>query len=259
MLNLEWLQAFLPLGMVSPVGKWTPTGAGVLLHRPPFVWLVTAAHVVPDEESRMAALVPTTADGRELVDLKTIQTQFKIRWIYDRSSDLASTLMPVGEQMRIKAIPAELCLSSDQLIPSMQTYTVGCPYGFMGFDPQKAAPLVMSGVIAGVDPSKSRVLTTSPTFPGNSGGPLVVIRSPISPQGGMVVGRPVVYLGGIVLQVAQIGSYPSSVLGGSTPGAPPLHLGVAIGMEKVQQLLDSEESRAMTSSLKPTGPETKGA
>jgi hypothetical protein len=259
MLNLEWLQAFLPLGLVADNGAWTPSGAGVLLHRPPLVWLVTAAHVVPDEGKRFAALVPTTADGRELVDLHSILKQFKLHWIFDRESDLAATLMPLGENMRVKAIPDAFCLDSAQILPSMQSYTVGCPYGFLGFDPQKAAPLVQAGIIAGVDIGKARVLTTAPTFPGNSGGPLVVIRSPISPGGSITVGAPVVLLGGIVLQLAQIGAYPSSVLSGSNAGHPPLHLGIAVGMEKVKQLLAGEDARTLTGVATSAQIDSKGA
>lgn len=254
MLDLEWLQAFLPLGKVAEDGSWSPTGAGVLLHRPPVIWLVTAAHVVPSETSRIAALVPTTSDGRELVDLRAIQQQFKSRWILDKASDLAATLMPIGPNLKIKAIPSQFCVESTSVLPSMQAYTVGCPYGFLGFDPRRAAPLVQDGVIAGVDPKKCRLLTTAPTFPGNSGGPLVVIRSPILPGGGATFGKQVVLLAGIVLEMVQIGAPGSAALGGSTPGSPLLHLGVAVGMERVNSLLESEEARALTASIVPSTP-----
>ena len=256
MLDREWLQAFLPLGKVSEDGSWTPTGAGVLLHRPPVVWLVTAAHVVPPEPSRVAALVPTTTDGRELVDLRAIQERFKTSWVYDKASDLAATLMPIGPAMKIKAIPAACCVDSSNVVPSMQAYTVGCPYGFLYAD--VSAPLVQGGVIAGVDPGKAQILTTAPTFPGNSGGPLIVIRSNVSPAGGVTVGRQVVLLAGIVLQMAQIGTYPTNLLSGHTVGGPVLHLGVAVGMERVSSLLESEAARAMTAAVHPTATNKAG-
>ncbi|MFC1981442.1 hypothetical protein ACFLVN_04275 [Chloroflexota bacterium] len=118
----------------------------------------------------------------------------------------------------------------------MQCYIVGCPYGVRGFDPQRATPLVVDGIVAGLDPSSSTIYTSVPTFPGNSSGPIIVRRDPFNPAGGLVVGQPVLLLAGIILQASVV-----SVLGvlGSSP-LPPLHLGIGVSIEAALQLAKSE-------------------
>jgi hypothetical protein len=121
----------------------------------------------------------------------------------------------------------------------MPCFTIGCPYGLRGVDPGKATPLVLDGVIAGVNQSNRRIFTNAATFPGNSGGPLIAVRSPFAPDGSMMVGRPTVLLAGIVLQSALV---PSPMPGDLTP---PLHLGVAAPADAVLGLLDSEQAQAI--------------
>ena len=85
--------------------------------------------------------------------------------------------MPSSPDFCIKAVTAEKCLRMTELVPSMPCFTVGCPYGLHGLNPQEATPLVLDGVISGVDPVSRKVYTSAPTFPGNSGGPLIALRT----------------------------------------------------------------------------------
>jgi S1-C subfamily serine protease len=131
-----------------------------------------------------------------------------------------------------------------EIIPSMLSFTVGCPYGLPGVDPQQATPLVLHGAISGVNRESRKIYTSAPTFPGNSGGPLLVVRPPFDPSGRTImVGSPTVLLAGIMLE--------SALLSSPIPGdkIPPLHLGVAAPIEAVFTLLDSPQAQELESRL----------
>jgi hypothetical protein len=104
---------------------------------------------------------------------------------------------------------------------------------------------VLSGIIAGVNSGTNRIYTSTPTFPGNSGGPLIVIRSPFLPEGGMTIGKTVL-LAGIMLESMLIPPQKQ----GDAP-MPALHLGVAAPTDAILGLLDSEDARAITTKIAP--------
>lgn len=240
MLTSEWLSAFVPLGIMQSSDEWIPLGAGVLFHDPPIVWLVTANHVVNSAKGvGMAPLVTKSNGGIAVVGIQDYQHNYGYRWHSDVTRDIAITLMPVSAEWRIKAIDESLCIKISELVPSMACYTVGCPYGARGFDPQRATPLVLDGIISGLDPESGSIYTSVPTFPGNSGGPIIVRRDPFNPSGGLTVGAPVLLLAGIMLQVWLVPSPdpsgPSSI--------PPLHLGVGITIEAALNLIRSPSAR----------------
>ena len=130
----------------------------------------------------------------------------------------------------------------------MPSFTVGCPYGIHGVDPQQATPLVLDGVISGVDTASRKIYTSAPTFPGNSGGPLIAFRSPLLPMGGMEVGRYILGFAGIMLETRLLpATDPVSRI-------PPLHLGVAAPADAVLALLESDQARAITDRVKQLQP-----
>lgn len=236
MLSRDWLNAFVPIGLLRSPTEWGPIGAGVLLHDPPVIWLVTAAHVVRAAHGgELAPLVTRGQGGLTVVKLGDIQREHGYQWHFDDKRDIAATLMPLSSDWRVKAIDERLCIKTADLLPSMQCYTVGCPYGVRGFDPQRSTPLVLDGVIAGVDPSSGTLYTSVPTFPGNSGGPIIVRREPFSHGGGVVVGQPVVLLAGIILQARLV----SSENPAASAQLPPLHLGIGISVEAALGLIKS--------------------
>lgn len=237
MLTREWLSAFVPIGVLRAPNDWVPIGAGVLFHDPPVVWLITAAHVVKGAKGhKVVPLVTHAKGGLVVIQLDDIQSKYGYGWHLHEKLDIAATLMPLSPDWQIKAIGEKLCIKMDELVPSMQCYTVGCPYGVRGFDPQRATPLVLDGIIAGLDTSSSTIYTSAPTFPGNSGGPIIVRRDPFNPAGGLVVGQPVLLLAGIILQASVVSAQNAS---GSSP-LPPLHLGIGVSIEAVLQLTKSE-------------------
>ena len=235
MLDAQWLKAFVPIGHLKSSHEWLPAGAGVLYLHKSLIWIITAKHVV-EGGNNTALLVSQKNKNTAVIDLQEIHKQNKLRWLYHNRCGLSASLMPVSNDFDIKAIGKENCIRADEVIPSMQCYTVGCPHGVRGFNPETTTPLLLSGIISGVNPKDKTIYTSTPTFPGNSGGPLIVFRSPITTGGNMTVGLPTVLLAGIITSFILV---PESA---TWNGVPPLHLGVAISIEEIEHLLNSDEA-----------------
>jgi hypothetical protein len=246
MLSNEWLSAFAPVGVLKADNQWAALGACIFFHKPPIVWLVTANHVV-EKAGRQALTVLVTRSSGEgiiVVEVGKILAQHAVSWVQDEVNDLAVAPMPTPVDTGIKAVTAENCLRLDNLVPSMPCFTVGCPYGLPGVNPERPTPLVLDGVISGVDPRTRKVYTSTPTFPGNSGGPLIAVRSPFNPQGMMTVGSPTVFLAGIMLSTNLL--YDPD----STSRLPPLHLGVAAPTDALLALVESDQALAISERVK---------
>jgi hypothetical protein len=213
----------------------------VFFLKPPLLWLVTANHVVEaiGQDALSALVTQSSGDAVTVVEVGKILAGHNLAWVRDDGSDLAAAPMAVSPDLQIKAVSREWCLSFQDLVPSMPCFALGCPYGLRGVNPQRATPLVLDGVISGIDPTSRRIFTSVPAFPGNSGGPLIVVRSPFDPGGSLAVGRRTVLFAGVMLQSALI-----------SPGVPafqtpPLHLGVAVPADAVFELLDSAPAQAV--------------
>lgn len=243
MLSREWLQAFVPVGVAAGPGQWVATGAGVLFLEHGLLWLVTARHVVLEAgKDHVSPLLTTTDGGVVVVQIGKVQHSAGFAWVEDERADLAATPLPTTSGLAVKAVTRRECIPIGDVIPSMPSFTVGCPYGLAGLEPGRPTPLVMDGVVSAVRPSEDLIFTSAPTFPGNSGGPLMVYRNPFAPSGALVVGEPVVYLAGIILQTQLVADH-------RHPGIPPLHLGMARSSDAILRLLDSEAARATAARL----------
>ena len=236
MLSSEWLSTVVQLGVLSSPDRWTATGAGIFVNNEPVLWLVTARHLVQPD---LVAMLTRDVGGRAFFPLQVMLEDFDLEWVEDESRDLAALVVPVLPKARMKAIDRTNMLDVEDLVPSMPAYAIGCPYGIDGLDPSTATPLVMDGIIAGKDDASGRIFTTAATYPGNSGGPLIVIRSPINPAGGLEVGRPTVFLAGVIL------SFATAIQPAERDDAPPLHLGVAQTCRDILGLLESSKAREM--------------
>src|SRR5262249_21132417 len=153
--STEWLSAFAPVGSLQEDNLWVAAGAGVFFNKPPLLWLVTANHVVEAVGPQKVSVLVTRSDnnGVVIVELGNCLAARRISWARDPHNVLAATPMPVSPEFGLKAVSAGDCLSLEELLPSMPCFTVGCPYGLRGLDPQRATPLVLDGVISGVDRS----------------------------------------------------------------------------------------------------------
>jgi len=244
MLTDEWLSVFAPVGVLKQPDAWQPLGAGVLFHTGSCLWLLTADHVIRDASGEhVAVLVNHHKDGMVVVDLTEVHQQHDVQWVRNPSLDVAASLMPSSPDWNIKAATEDFCISLKQILPSMPCYTVGCPYGVATLDQKRATPLVLDGVVSGVNPDSRLIYISAPTFPGNSGGPVLVIRVPYDPGGSLVVGRPTVLLAGLVREMALVQA------NGSSHAAPALHLGIGVSIEVALELLKSEVAVAQMEKL----------
>ncbi len=257
MLSPEFLNTALPLGLLSSDGSFRPLGSGVLLERHGLSWLVTARHVKDAAESAATndtpfVLVGTTNSGDQFpMPLKETAAKHELEWVQtDAEEDLAAIPLPLSPEWVHRAIPDSLCITGDGIVPSMPCYTVGMPYGFSPSVPGRITPLVLDGVIAGINEAEGLLYISAPTFKGNSGGPAFVYRSPFNVAGGLTVGKPTVLLAGLVIQQMLVGGAGGTASEG--PASPPLHLGIVRSAERIFSLLDGPAATKMAHRLKDT-------
>lgn len=254
MLSPDFLNTAVPLGLLNPDGSFRPLGSGVLLERHGLSWLVTARHVKDAAESEAKSdtpfvLVGTTKSGDQFpMHLRQTATEHELEWVQTKEKeDLAAIPIPLSPEWVHRTIPDSLCITGDGIIPSMPCYTIGMPYGFASPDPGRITPLVLDGVISGIDKADGLLYISAPTFKGNSGGPAFVYRSPFNAAGGLTVGQPTVLLAGLVIQQMLVGGAVAAT--GQGVASPPLHLGVVRSAERILALLDGAAAKKMVSRL----------
>jgi hypothetical protein len=142
----------------------------------------------------------------------------------------------------IKAIDPTRFLPIAEVLPTMPAVTAGCPYGLPGVDPRKPLPIALDGIVAGTDPDSQTLFLSTPTFPGNSGGPIFISRSPMSAEGVLTVGRPTLFLAGIVIGVQSVAPHDVH--------ESPLRLGVGVGADVLRHLLEGAEAERMREVIK---------
>lgn len=233
MLDEPWLATSAPIGYYNSQNKeWRASGAGVFITDGTYIWYVTALHVINDT-SNPFVLIKKNDGTLTLVDLKSFHINSGQEWLVDKDNDLAASLFPMQSNFKIKAIPFNLQMKSIDVLPSMDCYSIGCPYTLTGFDIESNIHCVQKGIISGIDNKHGRIYVTVPTFPGNSGGPLLIWKQPMQTGGSLQLG-PVVFLGGIISEYCLI--HDDEEL------APPFHLGVVIPSEKIQALVESKKA-----------------
>lgn len=247
MLNSEWLKIFAPIGVLNEKKQWNAVGAGVFFLQEPIVWFVTAYHVIRDlTDHHCLILVGHKTKKIIPIDLTAIHTEHDIDWVCNTTFDIAASPVPIFSDFTLKALKEDNCFSLEKISLSMTAYTMGCPYGLRGFDPTSTDPLVQQGIIAGVNRQENIIYTTTPTFPGNSGGPLLVEQKPYNASGGMGLGKPTIYCGGII---TEYGLIKSAVQKGAPEGLPNFHFGIARPTDKIIELLKSDDAKKLTNKL----------
>lgn len=246
MLDRDWLKTFAAFGFISEPNRWQPTGACVFVAHEDVVWCVTAAHVLGHAAEKSVGAMVNINGEQTVLDLTAIyEATPGVGWVIDEINDVAAGPVPMPPGIDIRSIDFDRMLDQTDLLPSMPCLTGGQPYGLPGVDPDKPTPLILDGVIAGVDLARSRVFVSVPTFPGSSGGPIIAYRTPWDPSGSMVVGAPTVFLAGLVTETIVIpNNQPDQ------PHVPPLHLGCGTTTNSVKKLLTSELAVKMLAAIR---------
>src|SRR5262249_22810120 len=146
--STEGLNAFAPVGALQSDNLWAAFGACVFFRKTSSLWMVTANHVVEKVGQQAVTVLVTRASGEGVivVEVGKILNHHKLTWLQDRVNDLAAAPMPASPELGIRTMTPENCLTLAKLVPSMPCFTVGCPYGLYGVNPQRATPLVLDGV-----------------------------------------------------------------------------------------------------------------
>lgn len=250
MLDQNWLSTFAGLGVVDAVSgssaRWRPVGACVFISHAGFSWVVTAGHVLDQAGASDLAVRISVGNTVQLLGLSDLHRHIGAEWVRDSHHDVAAGLIATPKGAGFKTIPEKYLLGSDEDPTSMHCYTGGCPLGLPGMDAQRAVPLLLDGIVSGYDSVARRLYLSTPTFPGNSGGPILVERPLHNPGGGITMGRPTVLLAGVVIQTATI-------RGPADGGAAPelvLKLGVGVPIDVVTSMLDGPEGQQQASIAK---------
>ena len=242
MLDEQWLATFAPVGTVPGPDQWRPTGAGVFISHHNVVWLVTAAHVVTAGAVDVGALVAVNGPPTAFNLTSLLASSPGISWVTSDVYDVAAVPMPTPDGIELKALSEAQCRRVGDILPSTRCVTAGCPYGLAGVAPGKHTPLVLDGIVAGTDVASKALFISTPTFQGNSGGPIFVSRPPYSAGGRIVAGTPTVHLAGIVTGIQTV--RPAS------QDAAPLRLGVGVAVDVILDLLNGPEATEIARVMK---------
>lgn len=240
MLDSDWLATCAPLGAYDSKNQaWKALGVGVFIYDEPFIWFITAHHIIKEKSDfPIHILINHAKTKHHLINIESMHLQNQIDWIIDEENDIAAALFPSDADFLIKSIRFPLFLSSKDIVPSMNCYTVGYPYNIAGFDVDGIISCVLKGIISAIDKRKNRIYVTVPTFPGNSGGPLFISKRSIHDESPTLDGN-VVFLGGIIDQYILVGN---AIEQNNHLSIPAMHLGVVIPSELIIKLLTSAQA-----------------
>lgn len=242
MLDTEWLATFAPLGRIRAAGRFQPNAAGVFLLHEDVVWLATAHHVIESTTSPVGVVVSVAGSPTVIDVTAALASTPGLGWIASTRHDVCIAPMPTPPGIAIKAIDPLRFLRIVDITPSMPSVIAGCPYGLPGVDPRKPTPILLDGIVAGTEPASETLFLSTPTFPGNSGGPIFVHRSALSAAGGLTLGQQTLFLAGIVTGFQIIEPVETS--------DEPLRLGVGVASDVLVELLEGERARSMSSRIK---------
>lgn len=168
----ELLRAYVPLGIASEDGAWSPLGAGTLIYDAPVLWLATAKNVVQRAPSGALAAWVGQEGGGTVVELLVDASDGGLGWIEAAEDDLAISIFPVNPEWDLKAFGETRCLAPSNLALLMPVCSIGCPYGVEGVQATGPNPIMLPGAVSGLVPP-NEFYTTAPLLPANNGAPLI--------------------------------------------------------------------------------------
>jgi hypothetical protein len=246
MLDREWLKTFAPFGIIQPSGQWLPTGACVFVDYGGVAWCITAGHIFGRAvDTPVGCLVPIDGQLTVVALSDVYQKMSGIGWILEPASDLAVGPMPMQPGMDIHSIGFDRCLQLQDVHPSMPCVIAGQTYGLPGIDAVKPTPILLDGIIAGIDLPTQRVFLSVPMFPGNNGGPIIAYLAPLQAGDSTQLGVSAAFLAGIVTETLVIPRQHTDVIAQT-----PMHLGSGASIDAVKNLLFGAEATRMLSLIK---------
>lgn len=179
------------------------TGSGFFLNATTDAHFVTASHVIFDEASsnlkaKEATLLSYSQDPKETrkntikLDLPSLLASRRIR--KHPTQDVTTVHIGKFEDGRIKMVPGVTIVEGspgiigvglsnvklfDEVLIANQIYVFGYPTSIgMKEIPQidPLRPLLRFGIIAGTNPTLKTIILDCPSYPGNSGGPVVEVE-----------------------------------------------------------------------------------
>jgi hypothetical protein len=194
------------IGDVNSEGEWSQWATGFLVALGGVLHLVTAKHVVRDpttgepRDHGMTLRYNRVGGGHRLRSLDEVKEQRGVEWVFHQDDEVDVAVLPVPLDRQaddVMVIPEDLFLQSDQLFELLDIF-------FLTFQPEielagRITPVVRGGLISLIN-EDSTFFIDSFAFPGNSGSPVFVKRTP-----GRVVGEGNIRFGGDALADKLIG------------------------------------------------------
>jgi len=190
------------------VGK--ATGTGFIVQTASQTVLVTAAHVLEESTGPKAFLTLRIKKSGKLVPYNfeiTIRAGEKALWSTHDSTDVAAIPLKFPQGVHILAIPLDLLATEQQLLqlgtgPGAEVLILGYPFG--AASSKAGFPFLRSGRIASYPflPTAEypTFLVDFEIFPGNSGGPVVIVQPNPTIGKQIMLGKTMVKVLGLVSQ-----------------------------------------------------------
>ncbi len=172
------------LGKIAKDGKAQPLATAFFISLDGINHLVTAKHVVIDEETgqiddELVAFINLKKGGVTSIPLRKVKELENIDWMFHTVSEVDIAIIPFplkGDKYDTKVIPYETFLP---IINLCELYDVF----FLSFQPgieleSRIGPIIRSGTISRLNENRTFYLD-GVAFPGNSGSPVFLKPSPL--------------------------------------------------------------------------------
>jgi hypothetical protein len=174
--DLRWLKSVVSIEHVIPEKPAKPIGTGFLVSSlRDHIVLVTAKHVILDDSGKvhgqLAYRLNEKAGSSSLVRDEELKARSLGAWFLSKDADLACRFVVRRETSDVLMIPSDVFLSQDHVHPGAPAAILGFPLGLRSED--YAQPIIRRAMVASSSPD--RLLIDGPSFPGNSGGPVIYV------------------------------------------------------------------------------------
>jgi hypothetical protein len=160
-------------------------GTGFLVRIQDIYYLVTAKHIIRDQDSgapkdgEMYVFLNAKKDNINFRKIQEIKKTFKVDWVFHSNPDVDIAIIPWPLDPAnddVKVVPEELFTKSDRIFELYDIF-------FLSFQPgiemtTKISPVFKTGTVSTINDDKTFYINAS-AFPGNSGSPVFLKPSPL--------------------------------------------------------------------------------